>query len=101
MLGLKDQRLEHHDRIEWRPSAFGAVAISQPLDQAGLEILEIHRLPQNLERIAFLAQGLKIIVQAEQGLWIHDDAPECCTVSESSTADLREGAFAGVQLVLD
>jgi hypothetical protein len=39
-----------------------------------------------------------VIVQAEQGLRIHDGAPECFTVSESSTADLREEFFLGVQL---
>ena len=75
MLRLQDQRLEHHHRIERGAAAFAAIAIAKPFDQPRPEILEIHRLLQNLERIALLAQGLKVIAQTEQGLGIHDGPP--------------------------
>ncbi|WP_449396781.1 hypothetical protein [Devosia riboflavina] len=75
VLGLQDQDLEHRHWIEWRPPTLAAIAISQPLDQPGPEILKIHRLLQNLERIAMLAQSVKVIVQAEKRMPVHDDAP--------------------------
>ena len=49
-------------------------AIAHPFDQPAPEILEIHRWLQNLQRIAILAQGFKMIVQAEQLMRVHDDA---------------------------
>ena len=75
VLGLQDQDLEHGHWIEWRPAALAAIAVTKPLDQPGPEILKIHRLPQNLERIAMLAQSFKVIVQAEKRMRVLDDAP--------------------------
>ena len=75
VLCLQDQRLEHHHRIEGRAPTFAAIAIAKPFDQPRPEILEIHRILQNLERISLLAQGLKVIAQTEQGLGIHEWPP--------------------------
>jgi hypothetical protein len=75
VLGLQDQDLEHGHRIERRPATLAAIAVSQPFDQPGPEIIEIHRPLQNLERIAVLAQSFKMIVQAEKRMRVHDDAP--------------------------
>jgi hypothetical protein len=57
------------------PPALGTFAAAQPLHQPCAEILEVHCLLQNLERIAVLAQGLKMIAQTEQGLRIHHGSP--------------------------
>lgn len=75
VLRLQDQRLEHHHRIEGRATALAAIAIAKPFDQPRPEILEIHRILQNLERISLLAQRLKVIAQTEQGLGIHEWPP--------------------------
>jgi len=83
VLRLQDQRLEHHHRIERRPPALGSVAVAEPLHKPTAEILEVHRLLQNLERIALLAQGLKVIAQTEQGLGIHHGSPSSRPISES------------------
>jgi hypothetical protein len=71
MLRLQDQGLEHHHRIEWWAAAFATIAIAKPLDQPRPELLEIHRLLQNLKWIALLAQCIKVIAQTEQGFGIH------------------------------
>ena len=66
MQGLQDQDLEHAHRIKRRAAALAAIAVSQSLDQPRPEMLEIHRALQNLERIAVLAQGFEVIVQAQK-----------------------------------
>ena len=75
VLRLQDQRLEHHHRIERRPATLGTIAVAQPFNQPGAEILEVHRLLQNRKRLAVLAQGLEMIAQTEQGLGIHRGTP--------------------------
>ena len=75
VLGLQDQDLEHGNRIKRRPATLAAVTVTKPLDQPRPEILEIHRPLQNLQRIAMLAKGFKVIVQAEKRMRVHDDAP--------------------------
>ena len=51
--------------------------------RTGPEILEVHRPLQNFERIAMLAEGFKVIIQAEKRMRVHVDAPGSDNVSES------------------
>ncbi len=53
----------------------GAIAVAEPFNQPTAKVLEIHCLLQDIERIAVLAQGLKMVVQTEQGFWIHHRSP--------------------------
>jgi hypothetical protein len=66
MLGLKDHCLKRHNGVKWQTPALAAVSIHKAFDQPAAEILESHRLIQSLKRVAILAQGFKVIVQAKQ-----------------------------------
>ncbi|WP_248306453.1 hypothetical protein [Devosia oryzisoli] len=74
MLGLQDQDLEHSHWVEGRPATLAAVAIAQPSNEPATKILEVCCSLQHLDRVTMLAQRLKLIVQAEQRLWVLDDA---------------------------
>jgi hypothetical protein len=89
MLALKYQSLVHvpttrhgfkcrgtpaKQTVDRTAPALAAVTVAKPFDQPTAEILEVHRLLQNLQRVAILAQGFKVVVQAEQRLRVHDVA---------------------------
>jgi hypothetical protein len=66
VLSLDDQDLEHHHRVERRPAALGAVAVSQRSLQLRPEHLEIHHRGERLELVADVAQPPQPFVQIEQ-----------------------------------
>jgi len=72
VLRLKNEGLEHQNRVEGRTPAFGAIAITKALNQPGPEIFKVHRRSQNLKGIAVPAQLLKMITKTEKTAGIHD-----------------------------
>ncbi|WP_287786704.1 hypothetical protein [Acidiphilium sp.] len=65
MLGLKDQRLEHRNRVEGQAATPGSVAIAQFFNQPATEMLEIDPRFQNLQRIPGIAQTFKMLQKPE------------------------------------
>jgi len=98
MLSLQDQDLEHGDGIERLTTAFAAIAMAQSLDKPRLETLKVHGAFQNLQWIAMAAQHLKVIVQAEKRLGIHDTAHPMATRSMKHEWPISAIVLAGVQL---
>lgn len=78
VLRLKDQRLEHRDRVERWTSAPGSVAVAEPLDQPDTEILKVDGAIQNLKRIAVPTQPLKMLRQPEKRPLFHEPACRPC-----------------------
>lgn len=74
VLRPKDQRLEHRHGIEGRASALGSIAVAKALDEPATEILKVDRRFERLQRIADLAQPLKMLRQPEQRPLFHRPA---------------------------
>lgn len=75
MLRLNHQNLEHRHGIEGWPTALGAVAIAETLNQKRPEAFELHRARQHLQRIAVLAQPLQVLRQRKQAARVHRNSP--------------------------
>jgi hypothetical protein len=75
MLRLNHQHLEHRHGIEGWAATLGAVAIAKPLGQQRPEAFKLYRARQHLQRIAVLAQPLKVLRQRKQAAWVHRNSP--------------------------
>ena len=64
VLRLDDQDLEHHDRVERRPPAPGAIAVVQCPVEIGPENLEIHHRGIGLKLVTNVAQALINVEQS-------------------------------------
>jgi hypothetical protein len=72
MLRLQDQRLEHRNGVERRPTTPDAITITETFDQPTPEILEVHGVIENLQWITVLAQRFKMIRKTEKIVRIHN-----------------------------
>jgi hypothetical protein len=66
VLGLGDEDLEHHHRIERRPPALRPIAIAERRGQVRAEHLEIHHRREGLELVADVAQPTQQLFHVEQ-----------------------------------
>jgi hypothetical protein len=70
--GLDDQHLEHHHRVERRPTATRTIRIGQCASQLGTEQLDIHRTRKRQQLITERRQTRKSVVNLkEPGLLRH------------------------------
>jgi hypothetical protein len=98
VLRLKDQRLEHRYRIERRSPPSRPVAIAETIDQPAAEMLEVHHPIEHLQRVAVLAQCLKMLRQTEKASLFHEPAPRRCHQAIESRSGQSRQVDAGVQL---
>jgi hypothetical protein len=94
---LKDQDLEHENRVVGRATALRAIGPLQRGRQLRSECLEVYQRRELHQQIAFLRQALIALIQIEEPWLTHPSRPNADRARESRHRPARKGVFRGVR----